>query len=168
MKQGEEFDSLMGCRTSRASPRVASGVSSNGSPSLASIELDAQGVIVGWNLAAERVFGWPAAEIVGCGLGPLLAEPAEAGAVFAALGPPGTIPRSHNRRSDGAAIMCHWHNIVVRDEDGALDRLYCEVRELADEDAQRRRQQLMQALGRTIRRWGSSPRGRMAVMCMLR
>ena len=114
--------------------------------SLASIELDAHGVIVGWNLAAERVFGWPAAEIVGCGLGPLLAEPAEAGAVFAALVAGDHPPRSHNRRSDGAAIMCHWHNIVVRDEDGALDRLYCEVRELADEDAQRRRQQLMQAL----------------------
>ncbi len=114
--------------------------------SLASIEFDARGQIVGWNPAAERVFGWPAAEMVGRGLEPLLAEPAQAGAMFAALVAGAQPPRSHNLRQGGAAIMCQWHSIVARDESGALDRLYCEVRELADEDAQRQRQQLMQAL----------------------
>jgi len=114
--------------------------------SVATIELDAGGVIVGWNPAAERVFGWQAAELVGRGLAPLMAEPAAAGAMFAALVAGDPPARSPNRRSDGAALMCHWHSVVVRDEDGALDRIYCEVRELGDEDAQRQRQQLMQAL----------------------
>lgn len=114
--------------------------------SLATVELDAQGVIVGWNPAAERVLGWSAGEVLGQGLGALLGDAEQGGAWFAALVAGDAPPRRHTRRRDGAAIMCHWHTIVVRDEDDALDRLYCEVRELAEEDAQRQRQQLMQAL----------------------
>lgn len=114
--------------------------------SLATLELDAQGRIVDWNPAAQRVFGWAAQEIVGQGLGPLLADPAQAEAWFAALVAGEAAPRRHNLRRDGTGIMCHWHAIVVRDEHGALDRVYCEVRELAAEDAQRQREQLMQAL----------------------
>lgn len=112
--------------------------------SLVLIELDAGGVIVDWNSAAGRVFGWSAAEMVGRDLGPLLAEPAQAGSVFAALVAGRPPARSHNRRRDGSGVMCHWHAVVLRDERGELDRVYCEVRELGGEDAQR--QQLMQAL----------------------
>lgn len=114
--------------------------------SLATIELDAQGTIVDWNPAAQRVFGWPAEAMVGQGLGPLLAEPAQAGAWFAGLVAGDAAPRMHNLRRDGTGIMCQWHAVVVHDESGALDRVFCEVRELAGEDAQRQRQQLMQAL----------------------
>lgn len=114
--------------------------------SLALIELDASGVIVDWNPAAGRVFGWHAAEIVGQDLGPLLAEPAAAASVFAALLAGQQPPGGPNRRRDGAKVLCHWHSVVVRDEHGALDRLYCEVSERTDEQGERQRQQLMLAL----------------------
>ncbi len=114
--------------------------------SLATVELDARGVIVGWNPAAERMLGWPASAIVGQGLAALLADPGQAPAWFAGLVAGDGPARHHTLRGDGTGLMCQWHSIAVRDEDGALDRLYCEVRELAEEDAQRQREQLMQAL----------------------
>lgn len=119
------------------------------SSSLALIELDTRGRIVGWNRQAEVVFGWPAAEILGEHFAAIVPPQARAhvDAIFEALAS-GQIRHSRNLnvRKDGALITCQWFNSVLADEDGSIYLIYCEVRDVTEEETLRRDQQLMQAL----------------------
>jgi rsbT co-antagonist protein RsbR len=119
------------------------------SSSLALIELDPAGAIVSWNRQAEAVFGWSEPEIVGRHWAALVPESARAhvDAVLRAL-VDGEVRHSRhtNRHKDGRAIVCQWHNAVLRGEDGAVDLINCEVRDVTAEEALRKQQRLMQAL----------------------
>jgi rsbT co-antagonist protein RsbR len=117
--------------------------------SLALIELDMRGEIVGWNRQAEAVFGWGEAEILGRHFEVIV--PAEARphveAIFRALAT-GEVRHSRNInvRKDGRRIVCQWYNAVLRDDDGSVYLIYCEVRDVTAEEELRRQQQLMLAL----------------------
>lgn len=117
--------------------------------SLALIELDPTGTIVSWNRQAEVVFGWSEPEIVGRSWTALTPESTHALVsdvlrdLAAGVARNGRIT---NRRKDGRAIVCQWHNIVMRGDDGAVDLINCEVRDVTVEDGLRRQQRLLQAL----------------------
>lgn len=119
------------------------------SSSLALIELDMQGRIVGWNRQAEVVFGWEELEIHGQHFEVIV--PAETrphvDTIFYALAS-GEIRHSRNAnvRKDGRQIICQWYNAVVRDDDGLVYLVYCEVRDVTADEELRRQQQLMLAL----------------------
>lgn len=89
---------------------------------LAMIEADVQGVIVGWNPAAERIFGWPQSEAIGRNaielLVPGLARAHVEAVVAALLRGEVVNSRNENITRDGRVITCQWHNTVLQDEDG--------------------------------------------------
>lgn len=114
---------------------------------VALIELDMQGRIVGWNRQAEHIFGWPEADILGQHFAVIVPPQARAhvDVIFAALvSGQARDSRNLNVRRDGALITCQWHNTVISDDDGAV--VFCEVRDVSDEEDLRRNRQLMQAL----------------------
>lgn len=119
------------------------------SSSLALVELDMDGKIAGWNHQAELVFGWTEEEALGRHFALLVPEPARphVDAIFRALAS-GEVRHSRNLnvRKDGRTITCQWYNAVLRDDEGAVHLVYCEVRDVTDEEELRRRQQLMQVL----------------------
>jgi rsbT co-antagonist protein RsbR len=91
---------------------------------LAMLEADGQGVITRWNPAAERIFGWSAAEAIGQNalelLVPGLAHEQVAAVVAALLSGEATNSRNQNQTRDGRLITCHWYNVVLRDEHGQV------------------------------------------------
>ena len=119
------------------------------SSSLALVELDMEGKIAGWNRQAEIVFGWPEAEALGRHFALIVPEPAlpHVDAIFQALAT-GEVRHSRNLnvRKDGELVVCQWYNAVLRDDEGVVHLIYCEVRDVTEEEELRRRQQLMQAL----------------------
>ena len=78
----------------------------------------------------------------------IVPEPAlpQVDAIFQALAC-GTVHHSRNLnvRKDGGMVVCQWYNAVLCDEDGVVRLIYCEVRDVTDEEELRRRQQLLQA-----------------------
>ena len=56
-------------------------------PDTAECLVDTQGLVTGWNRGAQRLLGYPAAEIVGRPAAALLAEPASAADVLSVVGP---------------------------------------------------------------------------------
>jgi rsbT co-antagonist protein RsbR len=119
------------------------------SSSLALIELDTDGRIVGWNRQAEVVFGWPEHEILGRYFDVIVPEAArlQVDGIFRAL-ISGEMRHSRNAnvRKDGSLIICQWYNDILRDESGRVYLLYCEVRDVTAEEGLRSRQRLMQSL----------------------
>lgn len=119
------------------------------SSSLALIELDMEGKIAAWNRQAELVFGWTEAEALGRHFVLIVPEPARphVDVIFQALAS-GEVRHSRNLnvRKDGQLIVCQWYNAVLRDEDHVVQLIYCEVRDVTEEEELRQRQQLMQAL----------------------
>ena len=91
---------------------------------LAMIEADDKGVIVQWNPAAERIFGWSAAEAIGKNaialLVPDLAPERVQGIVGALLSGQGANSRNENTTNAGQIITCQWHNAVLKDEAGTV------------------------------------------------
>jgi rsbT co-antagonist protein RsbR len=89
---------------------------------LAMIEADGQGTIVRWNPAAERIFGWTAAEAIGQNAIELLAPDAEhvEGIIAGLLSGEAVNSSNQNRTRDGRSILCRWHNTALRDEAGAV------------------------------------------------
>jgi PAS domain S-box-containing protein len=88
---------------------------------LAMVSLDLDGVVVAWNPAAERLFGWSADEAVGH-LVPYLDDSGWTGTserrrqlIEGAAEP--FVVRSF-RRADGTSVMCNLTTGVIRDADG--------------------------------------------------
>jgi len=94
---------------------------------LATVEWDADFRVRRWTAAAERVFGWPAAAVMG-------KHPDELGIVFEEDRPRvnGVMARlidgherwnvcpNRNYRRDGSVIHCEWYNSVLLDKNGRL------------------------------------------------
>ncbi len=91
---------------------------------LAVIDWDRHIRIVGWNPAAERIFGYPFS--AGLGRDGLFLVPPDDRMRHAeiwrelALGRASYIARATNLTSDGRLIYCDWHNTVLRDEQGRM------------------------------------------------
>jgi PAS domain S-box-containing protein len=90
--------------------------------SLAVIEWGADFHVVRWNPAAERIFGYTAAEAVGKHASFIVAPQAQA-AVTAMWRSLETINQAapcanENVTKDGRTILCRWHNTTLTDKDG--------------------------------------------------
>ncbi len=91
---------------------------------LAYIMGDASSRIVDWNPAAERMFGWSAAEAVGRDAVDLVVPPDARDGIRALLRqmreqPQASIShRNENRTRDGRRILCDWINTPLFDDEG--------------------------------------------------
>ena len=99
--------------------------------------------VLEWNRAAERIFGWSAAEITGKHasiLLPSLAQDAAPDPLQTALLPKGesgtTVLKCTAR--DGSTLVCEWHTSVLRDAPGAVQGYLTMVKDFtAREQAER-------------------------------
>jgi two-component system NtrC family sensor kinase len=100
-------------------------------------------LVLEWNRAAERIFGWSAAEIRGKHASILMPSPAEDVApdpLQTALLPKGdsgtTVMQCVNK--DGATLVCDWHTSLLRDATGAVQGYLSMVQDItAREQAER-------------------------------
>ncbi len=91
---------------------------------LAFIECDRDSRIVGWNPAAERIFGWTREEAIGQPislLAPDITEPAS-GKVLEDIerSAVGTHSVTENVTRDGRLITCEWYSSPVVDDEGQI------------------------------------------------
>ena|GEM_PF-2331009 len=86
------------------------------------MEMDTRGIILRWNAAAERIFGWSAAEILGQSFDVIVPEPIRPEIhqlwqrLMACSG--GFCHDNQNLTKDGHIIDCEWFNTPLLDESG--------------------------------------------------
>jgi rsbT co-antagonist protein RsbR len=103
---------------------------------LATIEFGLDGRIIRWNQAAEHIFGWSAQDVIGRELLPLVVPPqamAHVQQVRDAL-LQGQLAHSQNENvtKDGRTILCQWYNSVLRDQDGNVTSVLCQVEDISE------------------------------------
>ncbi|MGC4118826.1 MAG: transporter substrate-binding domain-containing protein [Myxococcales bacterium] len=115
------------------------------------LEFDREFRIVYWNTGAERIFGWPASEVLGQSAESiLLPESSRTGVrtVFEALlgGTGGRYSLNENLVRAGGVITCEWFNSPLVDERGVTTGVMSLVLDVSDrvrrEEAQARAQRL--------------------------
>lgn len=108
---------------------------------LAIIEWDADFQVVRWSQEAERMFGYPARDVIGRPIGDLhLVHPEDEPLVADVMRRmrsgerPRYVSRSRNVRSDGRVIACEWYNSALLDESGRLVSVYSQVLDVTDRE----------------------------------
>ena len=91
---------------------------------LAAIDWDQKVTIIGWNPAAEHIYGYGRTEVLGRD-GRFLVPPEEQGRMSEVwreltLGRSNYISRATNLTKEGKLIYCDWHNTVLRDGQGRM------------------------------------------------
>jgi PAS domain S-box-containing protein len=122
---------------------------------LAVIEWNLAFRVTGWNPAAERIFGYTAAEAIGRpAVGLIVEEKArtQVERIWAALltHKGGTRATNENITKDGRVIHCEWYNAPLVDASGAVIAVASSVQDVTDRDAlekQLRRAQKMESIG---------------------
>ena len=111
--------------------------------------------VIEWNPAATAIFGYAAEQAVGRAAEELIV-PAEERTAFehltAALraGRPVAETVLVNRRQDGELVRCEWHNTVLPDAAGRVQRIVTLVRDVSERErleAQLRQSQRLESLG---------------------
>jgi PAS domain S-box-containing protein len=160
----------------------------NNSP-VAAMEWDADRHILRWSPAAERMFGWTEAEVLGQPIDALrCVHNDDCEAVHTAMAALLDGDVEHNRilnrnlRKDGEVIWCEWYNSVLRDADGVLvsvlslamdvtDRQNLEAeRRLQSErlaEADRRKDEFLSMLGHELRNPLAPIRNALSVLAMV-
>jgi PAS domain S-box-containing protein len=109
---------------------------------VAALEWDADTRIIRWSPAAERMFGWTEAEVLGQTLAALGLVHEDDGAQVAQVvealladGMDRNYSLNRNHRKDGGVIWCAWYNSVLRDERGALVSVLSLAMDVTDRQA---------------------------------
>lgn len=123
---------------------------------LAYVQFDADFRIVDWNHAAERIFGYDKAEILGTGppfekiLPPKAREQTDDILSRIRRGDMSAHSVNENLTKDGRTIICEWFNTPLVTEEGEFDGLLClaqDVTERKSLEEQLRHAQKMEAVG---------------------
>ncbi len=125
---------------------------------LATLEADEYGIITRWNPAAERIFGWSAAEAIGKNaielLVPNIAREHVEGIVNALLSGQAANSRNANITKDGRIIICQWYNAVLYHPDGRVAGWLSQTEDITDqiraEEALRESQRRLDSLIRNL------------------
>ncbi len=125
---------------------------------LATLEADERGIITRWNPAAERIFGWSAAEAIGQNaielLVPNIAREHVEGIVQALLSGQAKNSRNENITKDGRMIICQWYNAVLYHPDGRVAGWLSQTEDITEqiraEEALRESQRRLDSLIRNL------------------
>jgi PAS domain S-box-containing protein len=106
---------------------------------LAVVEWGADFRVTAWNAAAERMFGWTAAEVLGKTIGELrIVHPDDwegvrgVSADMASGARPSSLNSNRNVRKDGIVIQCEWYNSALHDAAGELVSVLSLVLDVTD------------------------------------
>jgi PAS domain S-box-containing protein len=118
---------------------------------LAYVVWDTQFRVVEWNPAAERVFGYPKAEVLGRHAYDLVVPPDARQAVdqvWADLlsGATSSHAVNPNVRKDGSRLVCEWFNTPLRDSAGAIRGVASMARDITEHEAMEARMRDAQKL----------------------
>ncbi len=125
---------------------------------LATLEADEHGIITRWNPAAERIFGWSAAEAIGKNaielLVPNIAREQVEEVVSTLLSGQAKNSRNANITKDGRIIICQWYNAVLYHSDGRVAGWLSQTEDITEqiraEEALRESQQRLARLMRNL------------------
>lgn len=129
---------------------------------VAFVEGDAQGRIVGWNPAAETIFGYTAAEAIGRDALELLIPAsivpadtrgqavADTNAMLQGLCPTESSGVYENATRDGRIIHCEWHSTLLVDEHGEVSGIVSLVRDVTEERRTQETQRRQRAFFRSV------------------
>jgi PAS domain S-box-containing protein len=156
---------------------------------VAAMEWDADGYILRWSPAAERIFGWTEAEVLGQSvdaLGCVHDDDCEAVHTAMAALVNGDVERNRllnrNLRKNGEVIWCEWYNSVLRDAGGVLvsvlslamdvtdrQKLEADLRLQAERlaEADRRKDEFLSMLGHELRNPLAPIRNALSVLAMV-
>ena len=106
---------------------------------LAVIEFDDEFRITRWSDEAERMFGWPASEVLGKAIGEFkwvyeedqgLVDTESRNLLTAAT--PRSLNMNRNYRKDGSVIWCEWYDSAVYDDEGNLISILSQVLDITE------------------------------------
>ncbi|HVL69972.1 MAG TPA: PAS domain S-box protein [Vicinamibacterales bacterium] len=112
--------------------------------------------VIAWNRAAERIFGYSVAEVLGREVNSLIIRPEDAEAIGALLqrveaGDETIENFNDNLTRSGDVIHCHWTNVPLKDEAGRLLGRMQMVQDVTEQrrlEEELRQAQKMEAVGR--------------------
>lgn len=115
---------------------------------LASLSIDENFVCTQWNKAAERIFGYPAEEILGRDLSKVMIPDHEKEEVLEILGmlmaqEGGSHSINENKTRDGRTIICEWFNTPIIDGQGKAIGITSLCEDVTERETIRKEQQLM-------------------------
>jgi PAS domain S-box-containing protein len=108
---------------------------------------DTDGIILEWNQAAARVFGWSTSEAIGRAIWFIVpeAERVYVQGIYREILKSRTVQvgNNFNVRKDARQIRCEWHNVPLTDEQGKIFACASMVRDITEELESAERQQVM-------------------------
>jgi PAS domain S-box-containing protein len=140
---GEQLDSLLDAHREVQAYGRKLALFSERAP-IAVLETDARGTIVEMNPAAENLFGWAAAEMLGRNVVTMLlggdnpARISEWWRDFVAAGKPADLVVESCLRRDGLALSCEWTLTPLLDEQGKLSSIVLHGRDITQQRASER------------------------------
>jgi PAS domain S-box-containing protein len=140
---GEQLDSLLDAHREVQAYGRKLALFSESAP-IAVLETDAKGTILEMNPAAENLFGWAAAEMLGRNVVTMLLGGENTAQVerwwreFVAAGKPGNLVVEAALRRDGLALSCEWTLTPLVNEEGQVTTIVLHGRDITQQRASER------------------------------
>jgi PAS domain S-box-containing protein len=140
---GEQLDSLLDAHREVQAYGRKLALFSESAP-IAVLETDAKGTILEMNPAAENLFGWAAAEMLGRNVVTMLLGGENTAQVerwwreFVAAGKPGNLVVEAALRRDGLALACEWTLTPLVNDEGQVTTIVLHGRDITQQRASER------------------------------